>query len=264
MKNKKNNDIVLSERDESLKKRLFYIMLYIAYPAYILHSCIVSPLYTITDSNVAYRGILSLSLRFLYETIDLFVIFFSLAVMIYGLCRLGGKNMRSVIALAMLAPVFKYILKIIVSPIVDGFVDIDQFFIDIYTLGISGGLEILQLTVIVLLSYIGIKKYRIRQEVMRKAYEKMGHNKDVEYKEDLLPFDKIFGVKNPLQRGAFIASIVVLTVRIAMYLISDLFRFSNIVFNWLFFLPYILSLVASVLGYLLMIYVFMNVGLHDE
>lgn len=264
MKNKKNKDIVLSERDERLKKRLFYMILYIAYPAYILHSCIVSPLYTITDSNVALKGILSLSLRFLYEAIDLFVIFFSLSVMVYGLCRLGGKNMRSVIALAMFAPIFKYVLKIIVSPIVDGFVDIDQFLMDVYTLGVSGGLEILQLTIIILLSYVGIKKYRARQETMRKAYEKMGHNKDLEYKEELIPFDKIFGFRNPLQKGAFISAIVVLIVRIAMQLISDLFRYYNIVFNMLFFLPYILSIVASVLGYLLMIYVFMNVGLRDE
>ena len=259
-----NKDIVLNERDGSLKKRLFYMILYIVYPAYILHSCIVSPLYTITDSNVVYKGILSLSLRFVYETIDLFVIFFSLAVMIYGLCRLGGKNMRSVIALALLAPLFKYILKIIVSPVVDGFIDIDQFFMDVYTLAISGGLEILQLTVIVLLSYVGIKKYRNRQDAMRKAYEKMDRKNKPEYEEKLLPFDKILGVKNPLQRGALISAIVVFTVRLLMHLISDLFRYYNIVFNMLFFLPYILSLVAGILGYLLMIYVYLNVGARDE
>ena len=261
MKNK-NNDIVLTERDSKLKKRLFSIILYIAYPAYILHSCVVSPLYTITDSNVAYKGLLSLSLRFAYEVIDLFVIFLSLAVMIYGLCRLGGKNMRSVIVLSMLAPIFKYVLKIIVSPIVDGFIDVDQFLMDLYTLSVSGGLEILQLTVIVLLSYIGIKKYRDRQEIMRKAYAKMGHT--TEYEAKLIPFDKLVSTKNPLQKGAVISAVVVLAVRIIMHLISDLFKYTSIVFNMLFFLPYVLSLVASVLGYFVMAYIFINIGLYDE
>ena len=259
-----NNSVVLNERDLKLKKRLFSIILYIAYPAYILHSCIVSPLYTITDSNVAYKGILSLSFRFLYEVIDLFVIFLSLAVMIYGLCRLGGRKMRSVIALAMVAPVFKYLLKIIVSPFVDGFVDIDQFFMDIYTLAISGGLEILQLAVIVLLSYIGIKKYRERADAISKAYERLSDKSKVNYGESLLPFEKIVGIKNPLQKGALISAVIILAIRIVMHVINDLATYANIVFNMLFFLPYILSLVAGVLGYLLMLYVFINIGLYDE
>ena len=259
-----NNSVVLNERDLKLKKRLFSIILYIAYPAYILHSCIVSPLYTITDSNVAYKGILSLSFRFLYEVIDLFVIFLSLAVMIYGLCRLGAKNMRSVIALAMLAPFFKYILKIIVSPFVDGFVDIDQFLMDVYTLAISGGLEILQLTIIIFLSYIGIKKYRERAEILGKAYDRLSDKSKIQYSEELLPFEKIVGMKNPLQRSAIISAAIVFAFRIAMHVINDLSTYANIVFNMLFFLPYILSLAAGVLGYLLMLYVFINIGLHDE
>ena len=258
------NNVVLNERDLKLKKRLFSVILYIIYPAYILHSCVISPLYTITDSNVAYKGIISLLLRFVYEVIDLFVIFLSLSVIIYGLCRLGLKNMRSSITVALLAPVFKYVLKIIVSPFIDGFVDLDQFMMDMYTLAISGGLEILQLTVILLLSYIGIKKYRERAEILSKAYDRLSDKSKVRYSEELLPFEKIVGMKNPLQRSAIISAAIVFAFRIAMHVINDLSTYANIVFNMLFFLPYILSLAAGVLGYLLMLYVFINIGLHDE
>ena len=258
------NNVVLNERDLKLKKRLFSVILYIIYPAYILHSCVISPLYTITDSNVAYKGIISLSLRFVYEVIDLFVIFLSLSVIIYGLCRLGLKNMRSSITVALLAPVFKYVLKIIVSPFIDGFVDLDQFMMDMYTLAISGGLEILQLTVILLLSYIGIKKYREKRELIEKAYTKLSDKTKVVYNAELLPFEKIFGVNNPLQLGALISAIIVFVVRVIMHLVNDLATYYNIVFNMLFFLPYILSLIVGVLGYLMMIYVFINIGLQDE
>ena len=127
----KKTDVTLNERDLALKKRLFTLVLYVVYPAYILHSCVISPLYTITDSNVAYKGIISLIFRFTYEIIDIFVIFFSLALLIYGLCRLTTKDMKSTIVWVMLAPLFKYLLKIVVSPFIDGFVSVDQFLIDI-------------------------------------------------------------------------------------------------------------------------------------
>lgn len=258
----KNNDITLNERDLKLKKLLFSIILYIAYPAYILHSLVVSPLYTITDSNIAFNGIIPLSLYFVYNIIDIFVIFLSLAVVIYGLCRLGGKAMRSVIALVMLAPIFKYVLKIIISPFIDGFVDFDQLLMDVYNLGISGCLEILQLLIILLLANISIKKYRDRSIAMKKAYARLG--KEYADRDTLLPFEKLFSTKNPLQNGALISAIFVFVVRLAMHLINDLWGTVNIVFNMLFFLPYILSFISGILGYFLMFYVFISIGMRDE
>lgn len=257
----KNTDITLNERDLKLKKKLFFIILYAAYPAYILHSCVVSPLYTITDSNVDYNGIISLTLYFIYNIIDIFVIFLSLAVIIYGLCRLGFRETGSVIVLAMLAPVFKYVLKIIVSPFVDGFVDLDQFMMDIYNLAVSGGLEILQLSIILFISYRSVKRYRERSAVVSKAYARLGKT-DVTGK-DLLPFEKILSTKNPLQNGALVSGIFVFAVRTVMHIINDFWGATTVVFDMLFFLPYILSLVAGVLGYFLMLYIFISIGMRD-
>ena len=257
-----NNNITLNERDLKLKKLLFSLILYIVYPAYVLHSLVISPIYTITDSDIAVNGIIPLIFYFLYNVIDIFVIFFSLAVIIYGLCRLGVKSIKSVIALALMAPIFKYILKLIVSPFIDGFVDLDQFAMDIYNLGISGGLEILQIVVILLFANISIKKYRERTSAMEKAYAKLGKGAFVD--EALVPFEKMISTKNPLQNGAIISAVIVLVIRLVLHLVNDLWGSVNIVFDMLFFLPYILSLVSGVLGYFLMFYVFISIGTKDE
>ena len=92
----------------------------------------------------------------------------------------------------------------------------------------------------------------------------MSDKSKVQYSEQLLPFEKIVGIKNPLQKGALISAVTVLVIRVVMHVINDLATYVNIVFNMLFFLPYILSLVAGILGYLLMLYVFINIGLYDE
>ena len=120
----------------------------------------------------------------------------------------------------------------------------------------------MQLLFILFLASKGIKRYRERSEIVAKASETLG--KSVVLGEDLLPFEKVLGTKNPLQNGALISSIVVVAVRIVMHLINDLSTISYISFNMLFLLPYVLSLVVGVLGYLLMLYTYINIAQQDE
>ena len=247
----------------NLKKKLLYAILFIAYPAYVLQACVISPIFTVTDGNVLYKdGFLSLAFYFLGIIIDLFVIFLSLAVVIYGLYRLTLKDMRAVILAVLLAPVFKNILKIAVSPFVDGVLNLNQLIMDAYSLSLSSVFEVLQLAVILLIVYRPIKRYRENLVIVNKASAALGKVNTTHM--DLLPFKKIFSMKNPLQIGAFVSGLVVAIVRIIMHLIDDFFGFAIISFNMIFFLPYVLSLICGALGYFFMLYIFISIGARDE
>ena len=106
-----NNEIALNKQDLNLKKKLLFIILFIVYPACVLLSCVISPIYTITDSNVAYK-VLPLILYFINTIVELFVIYLSLATVIYGMYRLPIKTIRAIMILALCAPFFKNALKL--------------------------------------------------------------------------------------------------------------------------------------------------------
>ena len=256
-----NNDVTLNARDLNLRKKLYSAILFAIYPAYILNACVVAPLYTVTDSNVAYIDLIPLIFYFLGIVIDLFAIFFSLAVVFYGLHRLSFKNLRSVIILVAAAPFFKNVLKLIVSPFVDGVLNMNLLIMDSYTLGMSSVLEVLQLAIIVFLAYKPIKAHREKKVAVDKALGVLGKDKVPEM--ELIPFKKIFNLKNPLQRGAFIASAVVTLARIVMHLINDLWMISSVSLSMMFFLPYVLAIVGGAAGYLLIIYVLISISLKD-
>ena len=190
--------------NQSLKKKLLYAILFIAYPAYILQAAVVSPVFTITNGNILYKGgLLSVSFYFLGIVIDLFVIFLSLAIVIYGLYRLTIKDMRSIITVTLLAPLFKNLLKLAISPLVDGVLNFDQLVMDSYSLLVSSVFEALQILFILIIAYSSIKR----------------KNKQAQ----LLPFEKILSMKNPLQVGAFVSGVIVSLIRIVMHLIVDSF-----------------------------------------
>lgn len=259
-----NNVKILNPKDLNLKKKLLYIILFVVYPAYVLHSCVVSPIYTITDSDITYHKVIPLIFNVLGVEIDLLVIFLSLAVIIYGLHRLSLRDMRGIITVSLLAPVFKYVLKIIVSPFIDGFFNFNLFIMDLYTLGISGLLEILQILLIIFIAYKPIKKYVEKMNVIKRAAARI-ENYDLSDMR-LLPFKKILDIKNPLQYGAFISGIIVAFIRIVMLMIHDM---TTGVFPVdtgtaiLFFGSYVLEIIIGALGYLFMLYVFISLGAKD-
>jgi len=252
----------INEQDHKLKRKLLLLMLFIVYPAYILQACVISPIYTITDSNILYSGLISLIFYFLGIVIDIFVIFLSLAAVIYGMHKFSLRELRSVIVLALMAPVFKNILKIIVSPLVDGAIDPELLLMDIYSLSISSVLEVIQLSIILLIAYRPMKKYRTQLAVVEKAAERIGKENVPDMR--LIPFKKPISIKNPLQYGALVSGIIVMSVRILMRVINDIGYLSSITFDMLFFLPYILALISGVVGYLLMTYTYISLEPNDK
>ncbi len=241
-----------------IKRDLLKKILFIVYPAYIMHSCVTSPVFTIFDSNVE-TGELALLFYFLNIAIDLFVMFFSYAVVIYGIYKLSLKDITPVFYLAMLAPVFKYALKLIVSPIIDGFVSFDQFLMDLYTLSVSGALEIVQFLIVIFIARKYINMHKSMVAVINKASDRIGNEKAPDLK--VFPFKSFFDFKNPIQRGALTSATVITALRLGMLLINDVSKgivlrgFANAM---LFFGGYILEFIVGFIGYMFMLYVFIN------
>lgn len=245
----------------SLKKRLKLATLLLIYPMYLIGACVVSPLYTMTDSDISY-DLLPVIFKYLGVAIDIFGIYISLAIIIYGLLKFKAIEIKGIIILVLASPLFKNVLKLIVSPIVDGRPTIDMFFMDMYSLSISSVFEILQLAVAIYITYrYAITGYKDRAAAVKKAAERLGEATPASLV--LLPFEKILNLKNPLQYGAFVSSCIVTVVRIVMLIIHDV-NFGWILYDintvLLFFGGYLIELVIGALGYFAMLYIFISFG----
>ena len=165
----------------------------------------------------------------------------------------------------MLLPIFKYLLKLAVSPIVDGVIKPDDLLMGLFSFGISGALEILQFLLIVFLSKPYIDKYKQMEAVVEKASRTVGADEAPDL--SVLPFRKMLSLKNPLQRGAFISAAVVSSLRLVMLAINDISKgiYALDLGGYLIIIGgYLLELVIGVMGYMLMLYVFISLGVKDR
>jgi hypothetical protein len=245
--------------NSSIEKRLTFTALFVIYPLYLVGACVVSPLYTATASNISYE-VLPVILKYLGVFIDIFGIYISLSIAIYGLLKLDIPKTKSVLALILASPLFKNVLKLIVSPIVDGKPTVDIFLMDVYSLGLSSVFEILQLALAIYITYrYAISRYKERVAVIKKAAARLGDSNVPGI--EVVPFDSIFNLKNPLQYGAFASSLTVTIVRIIMLIVHDInfgWFFSDINTVLLFVGGYLVEIVIGALGYFCMLYMFLS------
>ena len=249
---------ITEPKKRSLNNKLFRAILFVVYPAYILHSLVVSPIYTVLYSDVAVNKIIPVLLYYFIVFIDIFVFLVSFSVMIYGLCHLSFKEIRSVFILALLAPLFKYVLKFAISPFIDGIPSIDTLILDIYSMSVSCLFEMLQFVVVILLINNTARLYREKRITVLKAAQMLGTDRAPE-NVTLIPFKKLFSKNNPLQVGALISAVVITGARVATLAISDIHRGWKItgINQYInFFSAYVVELTIGVIGYFLMLYFF--------
>lgn len=242
----------------TVKQRLLRIILFTVYPAYILHSLVVAPLFTICDSNVGVPEAITVALYFLFVLIDILVFFISFSVIIYGMCEMPLKDMRGILILIFLSPFFKYVLKFLISLLIDGIPTVDSLTMDIFSYTVSGILEILQYVIVIFLSFSSSKKYRELRLLANNpkfAESKTNRNPLI----PAMPFKKIISLKNPLQLGAFFSALVLIIGRVASLAINDIANHWEIVGinQYLsFFAPYVLEIIIGAVGYFLMLYIY--------
>ena len=254
--------------NELLSKKLTRIILFFAYPASVLHSCLVSPIFTVLDSDASIERIFPIILHYTIVLLDLFVFFLSYAVIIYGLCRLSFKTIRTAVILSFAAPVFKYLLKMLVSPFVDGIPTSDQFMQDLFSYIVSGTLELIQFVIVFAIAASIMKKYKLKQETLKKVSKRI--NAEGAYDLNVIPFNKIYDKENPLQRCALWATIVVTVARLISLAINDvnsgwiLSEMNQINQYLVFFGAYIAELIIGIIGYFFMLYIFIHIYTKDS
>ena len=258
------NTHIKSMNDAALAKRLFKIILFFVYPAYIVHSCITSQLFTDFNNNVQLRDF-SIIFDILNDLIDLSVFFLSYAVIIYGIYRLSFKQIRSTFYLAMLSPVFKYTLKLIISFVGYNRIVLNDFWMAIYSFGISGTLEIAQFLLVIFISKGYIEKYKQMEKVYSKASKLAGSEGADEI--SAVPFKRLVSLKNPLQRGAFVSAVVVSALRLVMLAINDITKgiYAVDLGGYLIIVGgYILEIIIGVIGYMFMLYLFITLTMKEN
>lgn len=253
---KKNID---TSPDALISKKLFRTVLFFIYPAYILHSLVVSPAFTMLYYDMGVDKLFPIALYFLSVFIDIFAFLLSFAVIVYGVLNIPLKRMRSILLIIILAPLFKYALKMFISPWIDGIPDIDTILMDLYSLLISYILEIIQFALVLVASLLIAKKHRMRclMEQKRSAYSEKSFDSDL----NLMPFKKIISFKNPLQLGAMLSALVIVVGRVYSLLVRDLsltWRLTSINQYLTLFAPYFIELIIGVIGYFFMLYVYIT------
>ena len=258
------NKHIAELRGEALKRRLFRIILFIVFPAYIVHSCVTSYLYTVFYNNVELRSF-SIIFDILNDVIDLFAFFICYAVVIYGLYRLSFKEIKKTFYLALFSPAFKYVLKLAFSFVGYTKIDLTQLWMGVYSFSISCVLEMIQFLLIIFISKAYIDKYKKIESVVNKASKTIGDSASGDL--EVIPFKHIFSLKNPLQRGSFISAVIVSILRIIMLAINDISKGIYAVdFGGYMLLVggYILEAVIGVIGYMFMLYIFITLASKEE
>lgn len=258
------NNHINQLRDEALARRLLKIILFVAFPAYIVHSCVTSPLFTFFYNDVGLRDF-AIIFNILNGIIDLFVFFLSYAVVIYGLYRLSLDKIKHTFYLSLFAPAFKYALKLIVSIVGYSKIDINQILEGLYSFGISCTLEMLQFLAIIFISKSYIDKYKQMENIANKASRVSGASSAADL--SVVPFKRILSIKNPLQRGALVSACVVSALRIVMLAINDTSKgiyAVDFVGYMILIGGYLLELVIGVIGYMFMLYLYITLATKDN
>ena len=173
----------------------------------------------------------------------------------------AARGHEKTLILILLSPFFKYLLKLIISPFIDGITSYDILIADLYSYGVSGVLEVLQYLIVTALTYTPAKKYRQGLLILKKTDEISSEKKSISY-FPLIPFKKLFSLKNPLQLGAIISAGVIVLGRITSLAISDINNHWKIVgINQYitFFAPYVVETVVGFIGYFFMLYLFIQI-----
>lgn len=184
----------------------------------ILNSCALSPMYVQIESDIAFEyTLLPLIMNYavlLFDTLYMAFLIAALVFSIYGIHK-GIVSKKETYSYVIAIVLVKHILNLVVSSIIDGYIDIAfDIPMALYTILI----DLLILAVIALISNHMCKKHFTRARAMIKAtkyLEALEYNES----EDVFPFKGFFKIKNnpilmPLFAGALITSLLFIIQRL--------------------------------------------------
>ena len=196
---------------------IYLLSLFVA----VLNSCILSPLYVQIESNIAYEyTILPMVLNnavLIFDTLYIAFLVAALAYSIYG--TFGGCiNKRETYLFVISIILIKHILNLVVSSIIDGYIDIS---FDIPMTIFSIVIDLLTMVIIALVAKHMCKKHFAHVRAMLKA-SKYLEAVNYDEMENVFPFKGFFKIKkNPVLIPAFTGAVITSLIFIVQRLFAD-------------------------------------------
>jgi len=169
-------------------------------------SCfLLSPMYVMLSSNILYRGGFAANLvNILNNVLYLAVYAVCFSTIIYSVYRCGTRSSLSLVMIYAAAIFLRYVANIIVQAFIDGALPL---FAELYPTVFGFIFDFLTVLGVLLIAHLCLSS------VNRLPREK---------KRNLLPFDKLFSLSNPIQRSAFFTGILLATIKVATRVVYDI------------------------------------------
>ncbi|MBQ9761246.1 MAG: hypothetical protein IJW16_07850 [Clostridia bacterium] len=243
----------LSLLDRYRKKRLTLIYAVLIFGIALFYAAVCTPVHIWAYSNILVSETVFLIVwDGVVTAVNYLFYWVSFAFMLYFFARFTAKNSKSVLFVYLGASAFLYLANLLSSCIVNGFADFvlnDLLDVLMYT-----ALDAAQMAFAALLAWWALKP---AQEHARRVYLKArGDDPEATLKMPrFLPFTRLFDLKNPLMRSAFLASAISAVFHIASRIRYDIFfgaPVNTADLLWMIF-AYVSELIAWLVGYFIMI-----------
>ena len=243
----------LSLLDRYRKKRLTLIYAVLIFGIALFYAAVCTPVHIWAYSNILVSETVFLIVwDGVVTAVNYLFYWVSFAFMLYFFARFTAKYSKSVLFVYLGASAFLYLANLLSSCIVNGFADFvlnDLLDVLMYT-----ALDAAQMAFAALLAWWALKP---AQEHARRVYLKArGDDPEATLKMPrFLPFTRLFDLKNPLMRSAFLASAISAVFHIASRIRYDIFfgaPVNTADLLWMIF-AYVSELIAWLVGYFIMI-----------
>lgn len=227
---------------------IYFLSLFVA----ILNSCALSPIYVQIESNISYEyTILPIILNYavlVFDTLYISFLVSALTYSVYGIYK-GCVDKKESYIYPIVIVILKHILNLIVSSVIDGYIDIA---FDIPMALYSIAIDLLILAVIALIANHVCKKHFAHVRAMLKA-SKYLDSIDYNEMEDVFPFKGFFKIKkNPVLISAFSGAVITSLLFIVQRLFADFVVLgapSTIYELFDIFISYIVDILFGILAY---------------
>lgn len=249
--------------EAKLFKRLFVWLLISSFGIYTLLAVVIKPLYIFVYNDATIRidyltDIINLSANFL-DFISFSVCY---AILIYILYRFGRSKATLPIISFAIATAYKFFA-------------IPIFCYAVYNLGPIGDVNFIEILIylmieevkhlIVIFTALAITgKHAKLASIAKKGAMTIGE--DHQYRDKVFPFTKLFSLKNPLQRSAIAAMIVIIVFGVTTLLIPDVLYGGlpqDLIDAFWIAIYYGSAILSGLIGYFIMIFVFNRFDIAD-
>ena len=218
------NRITEQPMDLTKAKKLFsFYMLFLCLLPILLDTTIITPVYVMLKSNVAFSGgALSTLIYYFKDVLSIIAFASSYAIIIFSMLFLERKIARYLVWIYTAIFFAQIPLKLLINILIYGSLgSVWEILNDVIYLTFYFLLNMIQLLIVYFIASADINKFLRRREISRHAEKKKGKQPETEA-SSVLPISKFFDRRNPLQRSALKMSILMIALKLLSRALNDI------------------------------------------